>query len=134
MKSFEDYGPEYEQLLLRANDGLKSARDYAVQFATIQIADSIQARFRAYVRALKQSPSRPDLVALASNLSTRTASAALVFYRREDSVDAIAIREALGLERGFADTSGSGVIAPQSGQTDALGRLHQLRARKNESK
>lgn len=131
-QNLDAFGPEYEQLLLRAHEGLKHSAEFAIQFAECSIADSIQFRYRAYVRALKASTTRPDLVALCSDLSTRTAGSALVFFRRANSADCVALRAALGLADGFADTSGPGIIAPPM-KTDA-DRLRELRASKKSQK
>lgn len=120
-----EFAPEYEQLLLRASAALQSNSECPVQFATPRIANSVQARFRAYVRALKSSNDRPDLTAAATNISSRIAGSALVFFRREDSVDAMAIRDALGLSPGFADGSDTrGVIAPST-HLDTLKRIRE---------
>lgn len=120
-----EFPPEYEQLLLRAATNLPSCLEWAVQFTTPKIAESVQARYRAYVRAIKGSTDRPDLASVATNISTRVAGSALVFFRREDSVDAMAIRDALGLSPGFADGSDSrGVIAPST-HLDTLKRIRE---------
>lgn len=120
-----EFLPEYEQLLLRAAASLQSDNEYPIQFATPKLANSVQARFRAYVRALKSSNDRPDLTAACANISTRIAGSALVFFRREDSVDAVAIRDALGLAPGFADGADNrGVIAPST-HLDALKRIRE---------
>lgn len=121
-----DFGPEYEQLLMRAYYGLQhQAGDFVVQFAEHKIASSVQAKFRAYVRSIKNTTMRPDLAYLIDNISTRIAGSALVFFRREDSVDAMAIRDALGLAPGFADgTASSGVIAPST-HLDTLKRIRE---------
>lgn len=122
-----EFLPEYEQLLLRAAHALQSNSEFAVQFTTDKIVNSVQARFRAYVRSLKSTGDRPDLTAAATNISTRVAGTALIFFRREDSVDAMAIRDALGLSPGFADGSDTrGVIAPNT----HLDRLREIRNRK----
>ena len=120
-----EFNPEYEQLLLRASAALSSNSEFPVQFTTPKIANSVQARFRAYVRALKSTNDRPDLTAAAANISTRIAGSALVFFRREDSVDAMAIRDALGLAPGFADgMASSGVITPST-HLDTLKRIRE---------
>ena len=121
-----EFQPEYEQLLFRATDVLgKGHAEFAVQFATPKIANSVQAKFRAFVRSIKSTNDRPDLAAVCVNVSTRIAGSALVFFRREDSVDAMAIRDALGLAPGFADGSDSrGMIAPST-HLDTLKRIRE---------
>lgn len=129
--SLENYGPEYEQLLLRASNGLsQKSSEFVVQFERPDIATSIRARTYGYFKALRTSNLRPDLSALATNISMRIAGSALVFFRRENSEDVVAIRNALGLDAGFAEHGGiAGVVAPTSGQTDALDRLRAIRNR-----
>lgn len=128
----DTFGPEYEQLLLRAHEGLKTKPEFAVQFADTSIAASIQFKYRKYVRSLKEHATRPDLVAICSDLSTRTAGSALVFFRHSNSADAVAIRAALGLADDFSAVSGPGIIAPPI-KTD-VDRLRELRASKKEQK
>lgn len=123
--SWKDYGQEYEQLLLRVHAGLSDKTEYAVQFSEARVAHRVQARFRAYVRALRDSADRPDLTVLCADLSTRLASSALVFYKKEDSEDAVAIREALGLSREFAETSQPGLVAPSNPHMDKLQSIRQ---------
>lgn len=130
-KDYAFYGPEYEQLLLRVHEGLQTKAEFAVQFAEGRVAHSIQARTRAYFRALQASSDRPDLVAMCSNLSSRLAGSALVFYRREDAPDAMALRDALGLTKGFADgVDTRGVLAPDSSLSSHLDKLKEIRKRK----
>ena len=103
------YGPEYEQLLL------------------LSFASSMKRKVYAYWKALRTENLRPDLVEKSNLLSLRVEGGALVVFRREDAWDARALRESMGLEKGFADTIGSGVLVAKS-PTDALvERLHQLR-------
>lgn len=130
----ESFGPEYEQLLLRAVEGLKHSHEFAVQFAETSIANSVQIRYRTFVRAIKESDTRPDLAALCADLSTRTAGSALIFFRRADSADCIALREALGLSEGFAESGSTGVLAPSSPLQTNLERLQQIRVAKKQSK
>lgn len=120
----KDYGPEYEQLLLHAHEALQSRAEFTVQFASPTIANRIQAKFRAYVRALKASTTRPDLCALCVDVSTRVAGSALIWFRAENSEDCVAIRAALGLSRGFSDTNSAGVIV-QSGHMEKLKRIRE---------
>lgn len=125
-----DFGPEYEQLLLRVHEGLQHGTEFTIQFNSQNVADTVRSRAYAYMRALKDG-TRPDLSAIANQFSIRRAASALVFYRKSDAPDAVALREALGLADGFADgTSTTGVIAPQTGLSSHLNKLREIRERK----
>lgn len=127
------YGPEYEQLLLRAGEALNSTNEFAVQFADNNTANSIRTRTYGYFKALRSNATRPDLCAVCSGLSMRVAGSALVFFRRENSADAVALRHALGLADGFSDGNQSaGVIAPNSGLSSHLEKLEAIRSRKKQ--
>lgn len=125
------FGPSYEQLLLRAHEALSSGRgDFTVQFEAPNIALSIRGRTYAYFKALRSSKERPDLASLLDGISIRTAGSALVFFRRGDELDEIAIRNALGLSRNGNMLGSRGLLTPQSSHTDALERLKRLRSNK----
>jgi hypothetical protein len=80
---------------------------------------------------LRASSSRPDLAAICEGLKLRIANGTLTFYRRQDSPEVVALREALGLAPGFAEgQSNSGVIAANSGLSQNVNRLHEIRGRK----
>lgn len=130
--TLDTFGPEFEQLLLRADHALRNGSpEFAVQFSSPNLAAKLRFRAYAYFRALKSSPDRPDLTAMCTDLSIRTASSALVFFRTQDSADARALRTALGLPEGFADTQRiTGVIAPSSGHSANLEKLNEIRNRK----
>lgn len=124
-KALESYGPEYEQMLLHAHEHLQRGEMFEVPFATEGIATTIKMSVYRYFQALRESPKRPDLAALCAEISMRTTNNMLVFFRRGDSLDAIAIRNALGLAPGFADGSDSrGVIAPST-HLDTLKRIRE---------
>lgn len=125
------FGASYEQLLLRAHEALSGGRsDFTIQFEAPNIALSIRGRVYAYFKAIRASKDRPDLAMLLDGLSIRTAGSALVFFRRGDELDEIAIRNALGLSKDGDMLGSGGLIAPQSSHTDALDRLKRLRANK----
>ncbi len=133
LKSFQ---PEFEQLLLRANECLHSpGAEFTLQFASSNLAASLRHRMYQYFKALRECVDRPDLTEIAQDISMRTAGSALVFFRNADALHARAIREALGLSDGFADgTDTRGVIAPQSGLSSHLQKLDEIRSRKNNAK
>jgi hypothetical protein len=135
LNTLESFGDEYEQLLLRVHEALENQKEYAVQFDESGTASSMRTRVYQYFKALRNSTSRPDLTALCTNVSLRTAGAALVFFHSSDTTDKIALRKALGLSDGFADgTDTRGVIAPQSGLSSHLDKLASIRSRKNNAK
>lgn len=115
-KHSADYGPEYEQLLLRAYTSLQTrpGEDYTIQLETPNVSASLKAKIYAYLRSLREENARPDLVAMAGTLSLRCAGCAVVFFRRQDSWDARALRNALGLDEDFAQDAAesSGVVIP----------------------
>lgn len=132
--SLSSFGGEYEQAILRAVEGLKSADEYAIQFEAPNIATSMRGRFYAFFKAVRASKDRPDLAGLITGISIRIAGSAMVFFRDEDALDRVRLRNALGLVDGWDDAGAStGVIAPVSGQTDALDRLRAIRDRKSGS-
>lgn len=114
------YGPEYEQLLLRSFTESANG-DFTLQMDSPNAAASLRAKIYAYFSALRKSSPDSDSVQMCNRLSLRCAGSALVIFRSEDSWDARALRNALGLEEGFADVGGStGVIAPSSPNLEKL--------------
>lgn len=129
----EAFGPEFEQLLLRAYNEIfvNKKEEWAVQFPNPKISNRIRMRMYTYFRVISQKGGRPDLAFQCKYLSMRLAGNALVFYHINEDVESRALREALGLQKGFADTGGTdGILAPQSAHTDALARLKRIRATK----
>ena len=126
------FGKSYEQLLLRAHSSLSTgAEEFTVQFDSPNVAKSIRGRCYAYFKAIRSSKDRPDLAALLDGISIRTAGSALVFFRRGEELDELAIRRALGLGDGFDEIGAArGVLVPQSAHTDALEKLKSIRGRK----
>jgi hypothetical protein len=119
------YGPEYEQLLLQAHS--KAANGHAVPFESTAQARSLQFRVYAYFTALRKEALRPDLIKLSEELSMRVEGNNLCFFRKEDSWDAIAIRNALGLEKGFAELGGTQVAIAAPAKEAMLDKLTELR-------
>lgn len=129
----EAFGPEFEQLLLRAYDAIfvKKLEEYAVQLPNPKVANSIRMRTYTYFRVLKKEGKRQDLIFQSQYLSMRLAGSALIFYHVNEDLDSKAIRDALGLTRGFAETGGTeGLIAPQSAVETNLDKLREIRERK----
>lgn len=130
------YGAEYEQLLLRAHAHLSNAEvgdEFALDLQSPQAANSLRSKVYAYWAAVRASD-RVDLIPLLDPLALRLAGSTLIIFRREDSWDAKALRDALGLARGFADGTGvQGLVAPAT-QTAALAKLTEIRSRKNSLK
>ena len=128
----QSFGQSYEQLLLRAHAALSSGQDeFAVQFDAPNIAKSIRSRVYSYFKAIRSSKDRPDLATLLDGISIRCAGSAMVFFRRGEELDEMALRRALGLGNGFGEIGATnGLLAPTSGQTDALDKLKRIRERK----
>ena len=123
------YGPEYEQLLLTAHKecAKQGAHAYLLQLPSPQHALQLKSKVYAYFNALRKEANRPDLVIFADQLSLTITGDFLEFFRREDSWDAKAIRNALGLKEGFSELGGPAVATAPSAQTSALDRLHDMR-------
>ena len=129
--TLKGFGNEYEQCLLRAHNALSTgAEEYVIQFASPNIATSMRGRVYAYFKALRNSTERPDLTALCTDVSLRCAGSALVFFRSEDALDRVRMREALGLQPGFDAVETRGVIAPDSSLTANMEKLTAIRKRK----
>jgi hypothetical protein len=129
-KQLADFGQEFEQLLLRIDSSMRAGADEApIDFANHKLAHSLRFRIYQYFQALRASGDRPDLTAMCSGLSMRVAGSALVFYRRGEDKESAALRDALGLEKGFADgPSTHGVTTPTSTLTTNLEELARIRA------
>lgn len=119
------YGAEYEQLLLRAHGMPNSS--YHLEFASPTQARSLQAKVYAYFKALRKESQRPDLIQMSDDLAMRVEGCKLHFFRKEDSWDAIAIRKALGLEKGFAELGGVQVAVSPAAKDAMIDKLADLR-------
>ena len=96
----KDFGPEFEELLRRADKAMQSGREeFSVDFAQQKIADALRFRIYKYFKALRSCSDRPDLTAMCMDLSMRVVGCTLHFYRRGDDKDAAALRDALGMDR-----------------------------------
>ena len=96
----KDFGPEFEEILRRADKAMQSGREeFSVDFAQQKIADALRFRIYKYFKALRSCSDRPDLTAMCTDLSMRVVGCTLHFYRRGDDKDAAALRDALGMDR-----------------------------------
>jgi hypothetical protein len=129
-KQMKDFGAEFEQLLLRIDSQMRAGADEStIQFATQALAHSLRFRIYQYFQALRASGDRPDLTAMCSGLSMRVAGSALVFYRRGEDKESAALRNALGLEKGFADgPTTAGVVEAVTPLSEHLAHLASIRA------
>ena len=118
------YGPEYEQLLLLA---FASTTELRFTFPSCSIARSMKSKVYAYWKALRTEGLRPDLIEKSNLLSMRIEEAELVFFRREDAWDAKMLRASMGLEKGFSDVLGQGVLVAKSPTDELRERLYNLR-------
>lgn len=121
------YGPEYEQLLLLA---FTSEAELRFTFPSHSLACSMKSKVYGYWKALRTENLRPDLVAKAELMSMKTDGSDLVLYRRADAWDARLLRGAMGLEKGFADALGTGILVAKSPTDELVEKLHALRASK----
>lgn len=122
------YGPEYEQLLLRAHGW--GDLGYQVNFDSATMARFLRSKVYAYFKALRKEGDRPDLIKMSDELSLRVEGMSLHFFRREDSWDAVALRNALGLEKGFAELGGTQVAVSPAAKAAMLEKLTELRKKK----
>jgi len=129
-KQMKDFGQEFEQLLLRIDAAMRAGADESpIDFANHKLAHSLRFRIYQYFQALRASGDRPDLTAMCSGLSIRVAGSTLVFYRRGEDKESEALRNALGLEKGFADgPTTPGVTVAESALTTYLEELARIRA------
>jgi hypothetical protein len=126
------FGPEFEQLLLRAYDHLKAGNDeFSVDFASQTLAHNVKFRCYDYFKALRESTLRPDLVGCCTNLSMRTVGTSLHFYRKGDDAASAAIRAALSLPKDFADgPTRADILTAPTALDKNLERLAEVRASK----
>jgi hypothetical protein len=113
----------------------RGADEFPINFATHKLAHSLRFRIYSYFNAIRTSGLRPDLAAMCTNLSMRIAGTSLVFYRRGEDKESEALRNALGLEKGFADgPSTHGVATPDTPLSANLVELARLRATRGTTK
>lgn len=114
------YGPEYEQLLLTAFANSFDTT-YKLALPDPALSRALSKKTYAYWNALRTENTRPDLIELCNKLSIRIVGEEMWFFRRTDSWDAVAIRNAMGLEKGFADL---GLTRPalNTGTSQATGK------------
>lgn len=126
----KDFGSEFEQLVLRVDKAfLAGADEVPIGFTDHKVAYTLRFRVYDYFKALQKSRARPDLTVMVTNWSMRIAGTTLVFYRRGEDQAAAALRDALGLEKGFADgPSSHGVLESATPLTEHLAHLASIRA------
>jgi len=129
-KELSDFGKEFEQMLLRVDKAfLSGADEFPIDFATHKLAHALRFRIYSYFNALRVCGDRPDLTAMCTNLSMRIAGTALVFYRKGEDKESEALRDALGLEKGFADgPTTPGVMESVTPLSEHLAHLASIRA------
>lgn len=125
----KDFGNEFEQLVLRVDKAfLAGADEVPIGFTDHKVAYTLRFRVYDYFKALQKSGARPDLTAMVTNWSMRIAGTTLVFYRRGEDQAAAALRDALGLEKGFADgPSTREILTPMTSLSEHLEQLAAIR-------
>ena len=118
------YGPEYEQLLLRA---------FAEERLTVPLpseghAKALRSKLYVYFTALRRDGTRPDLVAKADAVALNVTDNVLTISLAKDSWDNAAIRDAL---KGFGPALASAPAPPPSLQDQMRAKLTDLRAKNN---
>lgn len=121
-KTLASYGPEYELLLLRAH----SEGGFLLPLPSAAHAKIFRMKLYAYFRALRLAKSRPDLVEKADTLSIRAEGSDLVIFPSQDSWDATAVRDALGLS---VDDLPPAVPTAHSLMVEKLRELREKRAK-----
>lgn len=89
------YGPEYEQLLLRA----ATEGRLLLTLPTEAHAKALKSKLYVYFTALRRANQRPDLIAKANAISLSHSGAVLLLSQASDSWDAVAIRDSLGITK-----------------------------------
>ena len=90
------YGPEYEQLLLRAF----AERGLSFDLPSPAHCLSFRGKVYSYFKALHTANTRPDLIAMADALSLSCSGPTFSIYPVEDSWDNCLLREVLDLQKG----------------------------------
>lgn len=124
------YGPEYEQLLLRAYDqgGLE------ITLESEKHATSFRGKVYSYFKALRTDGSRPDLIAKSQAISLTVEGRVFKAFPSADSWDAVAIREALGLQKQSSLTPPLATGAARTALQEKLLELRGLREKKEGGK
>lgn len=126
-KNPSSYPPEYEEVLTRAyNHLIAHGGDYVLKCASSKTSHWLKSKLYGYFAALRSHDARPDLIGMADFVSMRCEESNLIIYKRSDSRDARALRDAMGLEDGFADSRQQTFVKPKS----AVDKLKELRSKK----
>lgn len=115
------YGPEYEQLLLKA---FTQGR-LLLSLPSEQHAKAMRSKLYVYFTALRRNATRPDLIAKADAVALSVSGAVLCLSLACDSWDAVAIRESLGITK---DTPLPDAPEPPTMQDQMRSKLAELRA------
>lgn len=96
------YGPEFEQLLLRAYEPVTGPGSGGLSFdlPSPERAIALRNKVYAYFKSLRTANTRPDLIQKSTALTMSCSGSTLSIYRVEDSVDNVFLRGALGLDKG----------------------------------
>jgi hypothetical protein len=130
------YGPEYEELLIRAYEVTLTETEYTLHLKDHATAVTLQQKVYGYFRSLRLEGLRPDLVQRCELLSMHIVGNDLEFFRRANSWDAKLLREQLGLDDDFAAVNalplGSNPIQrnPQENLVEKLTKVRAEREKK----
>jgi hypothetical protein len=125
LNDLKSFGPEFETLLVRADRRIREGHpEMEVSFVDEKIAENIKFRMYAYLKAIRKSPDRLDLIPLAENIGMRTEGKTLHLFRKGEEKAVLALRDALGIDR-------SPPIATPSTLDSNLELLKQIRRAKD---
>lgn len=134
----EGYPPEYEQVLFRAVQSPNG--ELRLPMPSYKVAVAMKSKLYSYFSALRKAGVRQDLINTSDQFSMRCeppgedSRACLVIFRKEDSWDAQALRDALGLTKGFADlgqpANAPAVAVSPTAHAAMLDKLAEIRKRK----
>ena len=129
-RTVSPYGPEYEQLLLRAFADLP----FSLPVKNSGLATAMRAKVYGYFRQLREENLCLDLIEMADSITICREGATLIFKWKKDMWDAQLLREALDLPEDF-DTKATAGDGKEFRAPDILGtrltkQLELIRARK----
>lgn len=127
------FGPEYEQLLLRA---FAADKELLLEFGNAKTARGMRARVYSYFKMLRHENLRLDLIEKAADLKICIKGTSLCIFHKVQSWDSKMLRASLGLPEdwnGGRDRSlglTDSIIDADSGQKKLLEKLEEIRAAK----